>query len=135
MVDIRVASGLNGGVELQLAGEILVSAKKASTPDLEVDKSLASIRSHRSENNADQDDVPFGVKDWSPSPVDVATDGTFTSKQTGVQVTVEFIALFDDYIVQGWLSITQFFSKRMLLGVNRLSWYMQGTPCSTCFFR
>ena len=93
MVDIRVASGLNGGVELQLAGEIFVSAKKASTPDLEVDKSLASIRSHRSENNADQDDVPFGVKDWSPSPVDVATDGTCTSKQIGVQVTVEFIAL------------------------------------------
>lgn len=71
----RFAVGLSSSIELQLAGENFVSAKKISKP-LEVEQSLASIRSHRSDHNADQDDVPSAVKDWSPSCVDVATDGT-----------------------------------------------------------
>lgn len=71
----------------QLAGESFVSASKFSTPGQEVDKSLASIRPHRPEKNADQDDVPFGVEDWSPSPLDVATDGIYASKQNRTQPT------------------------------------------------
>ena len=61
---------LTDDAKLQQAGD-----KITSTPHTEVDQSLASIRSHRSSKTEDQDDVPFAVKDWSPSWSDVATDG------------------------------------------------------------
>lgn len=42
---------------------------------MDVDKSLASIRSHRSNKDEDQDDTPFSVGDWLPSWIDVLSDG------------------------------------------------------------
>ena len=69
---------LSGSVSLQHPGdEANHKITSASAQDLDVDKSLASIRSHRSNKDEElQDDVPFGVHDWSPAWSDVATDGT-----------------------------------------------------------
>ena len=72
LIDVRSqASEIAQGFDERVDGKV------ASTPYSDVEKSLASIRSHRSNKADDQDDVPFSVQDWSPSWIDVSTDGQF----------------------------------------------------------
>ena len=70
----QLVTELSSYVNLQIRANIT----SVLAQNLDVDKSLASIRSHRSNKDEDlQDDVPFGVPDWSPAWSDVATDGTY----------------------------------------------------------
>lgn len=107
-------------MSLQL-GHDKESAKAAfaNSQQLDVDESLASIRSHRSNKGEDQDDVPFSVTEWSPAWSDVATDGEVAGAHEGH--LLHWLAYQEPLVTSHCTDV--------------LKYFLQDMPYLTCFSR